>query len=66
MARLGTGGSGSAAAPYGSAQTAIDKAPSGSTIVLRGGTYRESIFVPKGKQLTIRYTGKVEPYFQDV
>jgi len=35
-------------------QTAIDHAPSGSTIVVRGGTYHESVVVPVGKRLTIQ------------
>ncbi|MFE6995689.1 right-handed parallel beta-helix repeat-containing protein [Microbacterium sp. NPDC057659] len=52
-------GTGSATAPYASVQDAIGKAPSGSTIVLRGGTYNESLTVPTGKRLTIQsYPGE--------
>ena len=54
-----TGGSGTLASPYGSAQTAIDRAATGSTIVLRGGQYHESVFVPSNKALTIQsYPGE--------
>jgi nitrous oxidase accessory protein NosD len=55
----GTGGSGTSSSPYQSAQTAVSKAPSGATVVLRGGTYRESLTVPSGKRLTIQsYPGE--------
>ena len=52
-------GSGTLSAPYKSVQHAINKSPSGSTLVLRAGTYYESIFVPGGKKLTIQsYPGE--------
>jgi len=54
-----SGGSGTASAPYGSVQTAIDRSPSGSVLVLRKGTYHETITVPAGKKLTIQsYPGE--------
>ncbi|MBB2985725.1 right-handed parallel beta-helix repeat-containing protein [Terracoccus luteus] len=52
-------GSGTAASPYGSLAYAIERAPSGATLVMRGGTYRESTTVPFGKRLTIQsYPGE--------
>lgn len=52
-------GDGTIGSPYGSAQAAIDAAPSGATIVLRGGTYHETVLVPPGKALTIQsYPGE--------
>jgi parallel beta-helix repeat protein len=52
-------GNGTASSPYRGAQNAINKAASGSTIVLRGGTYRESITIPFGKKLTLQpYPGE--------
>lgn len=50
----GTGGTGTQASPYQSAQTAISKAPNGATVVLRGGVYRETVNVPFDKKLTIQ------------
>ena len=47
-------GSGTQSNPVAGAQQAIDDAPSGSTLVLRAGTYRESIVVPFYKKLTIQ------------
>ncbi|WP_230114967.1 right-handed parallel beta-helix repeat-containing protein, partial [Microbacterium oxydans] len=47
-------GSGTKANPVAGAQRAIDAAPSGSTIVLRAGVYRESVSVPFHKKLTIQ------------
>jgi hypothetical protein len=47
-------GSGTKADPYGSVQYAVDKAASGKTLVLRGGTYHEYVYVPSGKSLTIQ------------
>src|SRR4051794_23008756 len=53
------GGSGTASSPYQSAQTAVEKAPSGSTVVLRRGTYREYLRIPAGKRLTVQsYPGE--------
>ena len=52
-------GSGTQASPYGSLAKAISAARSGQTIVLRGGTYHESVEVPAGKKLTIQsYPGE--------
>ena len=54
-----SGGSGSAEAPYASVQSAVDRAASGATLVLRGGTYHESVVIPSGKKLTIQsYPGE--------
>lgn len=49
-----TGGSGTSSSPYQSAQTAVDKAKSGATIVLRGGLYHESLKIPFNKKLVIQ------------
>jgi trimeric autotransporter adhesin len=52
-------GNGTEASPYGSAATALAKAPSGSTIVLRGGSYHESVQVGFLKALTVQsYPGE--------
>lgn len=52
-------GSGTAGSPFGSLATALQKAPSGATIVLRGGTYHESVEVPFNKKLIIQnYPGE--------
>jgi len=52
-------GSGTAKDPYGSAAYAVEKAPNGSTLVLRGGTYRESIYIGFNRKLTIQsYPGE--------
>lgn len=49
-----TSGSGSKASPIAGVQRAINAAPSGSTLVLRAGTYRESVAVPFRKKLTVQ------------
>ncbi|MFJ6678204.1 right-handed parallel beta-helix repeat-containing protein [Microbacterium sp. NPDC091382] len=52
-------GSGTAGDPYGSAAYAVSRAPSGSIIILRGGTYREYVHVDFNKALTIQaYPGE--------
>lgn len=52
-------GSGSKANPFPSVQRAIEAARSGSTIVLRAGTYHETVTVPSDKRLTIQsYPGE--------
>lgn len=53
-AGAGGSGAGTKSSPYVSLQYAVDKAPSGSTLVLRGGTYHESVFIPSAKVLTIQ------------
>ncbi|MFT3942578.1 MAG: right-handed parallel beta-helix repeat-containing protein [Ancrocorticia sp.] len=54
-----TSGSGTQANPYGSLAKALSVAPTGSTIVLRGGTYHESVTVPFYRKLTIQpYPGE--------
>ena len=45
---------GSLDAPLASLATAITKAPAGSTIVLRAGSYHGSYVIPTGKTLTIQ------------
>ncbi|WP_256793607.1 right-handed parallel beta-helix repeat-containing protein [Terrabacter sp. Ter38] len=47
-------GSGSLSAPKRTVTAAIAVAPSGGTIVVRGGTYYESVTVPSNKSLTIQ------------
>ncbi|BDZ51952.1 hypothetical protein GCM10025867_41930 [Frondihabitans sucicola] len=50
---------GTVAAPLKTLATAISKAATGATIVLRAGTYNESVTVPKAKSLTIQsYPGE--------
>ena len=49
-----TSGTGTKSNPVAGAQRAIDDAPTGSTIVLREGVYRESVTVPFFKDLTIQ------------
>ncbi len=45
---------GGASTPFKSVQKAVDTAGPGATIVVRGGTYNESVTVPSGKNLTIQ------------
>ncbi len=45
---------GTAAAPLRTVARAVAVAPSGATIVLRAGTYGESVTIPSGKALTIQ------------
>lgn len=47
-------GTGTLASPFGSLGVAAAKAGAGATIVMRGGTYRESVSLPTGKRLTIQ------------
>jgi hypothetical protein len=55
----GSAGNGSSSSPYRSVTDAVNKAPNGATLVLRGGTYHESVTVPLGKKLTIQsYPGE--------
>ncbi len=52
-------GTGSSSSPYATIAQAVTKAPSGSTLVLRGGTYHESVTIPLGKKLTVQsYPGE--------
>ncbi len=52
-------GDGSKATPYPTVQAAVDAAKPGSTIVLRGGVYHESVTIPYGKGLTVQsYPGE--------
>lgn len=51
--------SGSSGSPWRTLAYAASKAPSGATVVVRGGTYSESVSVPSGKKLTIQsYPGE--------
>jgi hypothetical protein len=53
-------GPGSVAAPLRTLAHAISVAPNSGTVVLRGGTYHESVEVPSNKALTIQsYPGEV-------
>jgi len=45
---------GSASAPLRTLRHAVDVAPSGSTIVLRAGTYHEQVEIPATKSLTVQ------------
>ncbi|WP_426625443.1 right-handed parallel beta-helix repeat-containing protein [Leifsonia sp. McL0607] len=53
---------GTLAAPYATVQRALNAAPSGATIVLRAGTYHESLTVPSGKKLTVQSYPKEAVY----
>lgn len=51
---------GSLAAPYATVQYAINQVPAGGTIVVRGGTYHESLTSPNGKIVKIQaYPGEI-------
>jgi hypothetical protein len=56
------GAAGTLAAPFATVQKALNTAPSGATIVLRGGTYHESLTVPGGKKLTVQSYPKEAVY----
>ena len=56
------GAAGTLAAPFATVQHAIDAAPSGATIVLRAGSYHESLTIPSGKKLTIQSYPKEAVY----
>ncbi|MEO6944854.1 MAG: right-handed parallel beta-helix repeat-containing protein [Lacisediminihabitans sp.] len=47
-------GRGTLASPFSSIQDAIDAAVSPSTIVIRGGSYDESVVIPQGKALALQ------------
>ncbi|MCI0159336.1 right-handed parallel beta-helix repeat-containing protein [Leifsonia shinshuensis] len=53
---------GTLAAPYATVQKALTAAPSGATIVLRAGSYHESLTVPSGKKLTVQSYPKEAVY----
>ena len=51
--------SGSASAPWRTLGKAVAAAPAGATVVLRAGTYHETVTIPTGKRLTIQsYPGE--------
>ncbi|MBF4620715.1 right-handed parallel beta-helix repeat-containing protein [Clavibacter sp. VKM Ac-2542] len=53
------GGSGSKSSPYATIQKAVDAAPAGRTVVVRAGSYHESVVMPQGKALTLQsYPGE--------
>lgn len=58
-----TGGDGSQAKPYGSLGAAFSKAIDGSTIVLRAGTYHESVLLSKRSNVTIQSYPKEAVWF---
>ncbi|PSL36891.1 parallel beta-helix repeat protein [Labedella gwakjiensis] len=52
-------GNGSKSSPYSSVERAIAAAPSGATIVIRGGSYHETVEIPSSKRLTVQsYPGE--------
>lgn len=52
-------GSGSLASPFATVQHAVNVATTGQTIVLRGGSYNQSVTIPATKTLTIQsYPGE--------
>ncbi|MFE4467808.1 right-handed parallel beta-helix repeat-containing protein [Leifsonia sp. NPDC056824] len=53
---------GTLAAPYATVQKALNAAPSGATIVLRQGSYHESLTVPGSKKLTVQSYPKETVY----
>ncbi|PPF50007.1 sortase [Clavibacter michiganensis] len=53
------GGSGSKSSPYATIQKAVDSAAPGRTVVVRAGSYHESVVMPQGKALTLQsYPGE--------
>jgi parallel beta-helix repeat protein len=48
------GAAGTAQAPLASVAAAVAKAPQGGTVVLRAGSYNQSVVVPSGKRVTIQ------------
>ena len=55
-------GAGTASSPFRTVQHAIDVAGNGATIVLRAGSYHESLTVPATKKLTIQSYPKEAAY----
>ncbi len=53
---------GTLTAPFATVQKAINAAPNGATIVLRQGSYHESLTIPSGKKLTIQPYPKEAAY----
>ncbi|MEN0083482.1 MAG: right-handed parallel beta-helix repeat-containing protein [Leifsonia sp.] len=51
------------AAPWKTVQHAVDAVPSGSTVVVRGGTYHETVTIPRGKKVTIQSYPKEAVWF---
>lgn len=49
--------------PFKSVQAAVNSASAGSTIVVRGGTYNESVSIPSGKTLTVQAYPKESVWF---
>jgi hypothetical protein len=47
-------GDGTLTAPWQTVTKAVDSAPDGATVVLREGTYSESVTIPEGKRLTLQ------------
>ncbi|MCW2531054.1 MAG: putative sortase-sorted surface protein [Blastococcus sp.] len=47
-------GAGTLTSPWQSVTKAVNSAPDGATVVLREGTYTESVTIPKGKRLTLQ------------
>jgi hypothetical protein len=55
----GDGAAGTQSAPWRTLGKAVAGAPAGGTIVLRAGTYHESVTIPTGKKLTVQaYPGE--------
>lgn len=53
------GAAGTLAAPWRTVARAVSAAPSGATVVLRAGTYSQSVTIPVGKRLTLQaYPGE--------
>jgi len=48
------GAAGTASAPLATVAAAIARAPQGGTVVLRAGTYNQSVVVPFGKKVTVQ------------
>lgn len=56
-------GDGTKSSPYTSVQTAVEAAPKGATIVLRGGVYHQTVTIPYGKPLTVQAFPKEAVWF---
>lgn len=57
------GGNGKIGTPFASVQAAVNAAKAGGTIVLRGGTYHQSVEIPGTKPLTIQAYPKEAVWF---
>ncbi|WP_299038926.1 right-handed parallel beta-helix repeat-containing protein [uncultured Pseudokineococcus sp.] len=55
---------GTAAAPFRTVTKAVAAAPAGATVVLRAGSYHESVVLPRGKKLVVQSWPGEEVWFE--